>query len=74
MKLPVVYPKDLIKAVLKLGFTEMRQKGSHKTFSHPDGRKLTIPFHSNKPIPPGLLNKIMKQDLQISREELAKLT
>lgn len=73
MKLPVVYPKDLIKAVLKLGFAEERQKGSHKIFSNPDGRKLTIPFHSSKPLPPGLLNKILKQDLQISREKLAKL-
>ena len=72
MKLPVVYPKDLIKAVLKIGFAETRQKGSHKTFAHPDGRKLTIPFHSSRPIPPGLLNKIIKQDLKISREELAK--
>ncbi|MFA4855151.1 MAG: type II toxin-antitoxin system HicA family toxin [archaeon] len=73
MKLPVVYPKDLIKIALKLGFVEVRQKGSHKTLSHSDGRKLTIPFHSNKPLPPGLLNKILKQDLAISREELAKL-
>jgi len=73
MKLPIVYPQELCKAVLKLGFIEERQKGSHKTFAHPDGRKLTIPFHSNKPIPLGLLNKIMKQDLNITREELAKL-
>jgi len=34
MKLPVVYPKDLIKAALKLDFAEERQKGSHKTFYH----------------------------------------
>ena len=73
MKLPVIYPKNLIKTALKLGFAEVRQKGSHKTLSHPDGRKLTIPFHSKKPLPSGLLNKILKQDLRITREELAKL-
>ena len=73
MRLPVVYPQDLCKAVLKLGFVEERQKGSHKSFSHLGGRKLTIPFHSKKPIPAGLLNKIMKQDLNITREELIKL-
>lgn len=73
MKLPIVYPQDLCKAVLKLGFVEERQKGSHKTFTHSDGRKLTIPFHSNKPIPLGLLNKIIKQDLNIEREELVKI-
>ncbi|NMA44200.1 MAG: addiction module toxin, HicA family [Candidatus Diapherotrites archaeon] len=73
MKLPIIYPQELCKIVLKLGFVEERQKGSHKTFVHLDGRKLTIPFHSNKPIPVGLLNKIMKQDLNITREELVKL-
>ena len=73
MKLPVLYPQDLCKVVIKLGFVEERQKGSDKSFSHPDGRKLTVPFHSNKPIPTGLLNKIIKQDLNIAREELEKL-
>ncbi len=69
MRLPVLYPRDLIKIANKLGFEEVRQKGSHKTFLHPDGRILTIAFHSNKPIPVGLLNKIVKHELRISREE-----
>ena len=73
MKIPIVYPKDLIKIVEKIGFKELRQKGSHKTFEHKDGRKLTIPFHSSKAIPPGLLNKIIKQDLLVTREEFTQL-
>ena len=73
MKLPVIHPQDLIKIVKKLGFEEARQKGSHKTFVHSDGRVLTIAFHSRKPIPAGLLNKILKSELKISREELNKL-
>ena len=73
MKLPVLYPQDLIKIVHKLGFKEVRQKGSHKTFEHADGRILTIAFHSNKPIPIGLLNKIIKQELKLTREECQRL-
>jgi predicted RNA binding protein YcfA (HicA-like mRNA interferase family) len=73
MKLPVVLPQKLIKVVQKLGFEEIRQKGSHKTFEHADGRMLTISFHSNKPIPPGLLNKIIKSELMISKEEFIQL-
>ena len=72
MKLPVTYPKDLIKIVKKLGFVEERQKGSHITFVHTDEKVITISFHSKKPIPPGLLNKMIKQDLKISREEFIK--
>ena len=73
MKLPISYPKNLIAVVKKLDFEEVRQSGSHKTFKHKDGRILTIAFHSNKPIPPGLLNKIIKQDLGISREKFSEL-
>ncbi len=73
MKLPIISSQKLIKIVLKLGFEEIRQKGSHKTFEHSDGRILTIASHSNKPIPPGLLNKIIKTDLRLSRKEFIKL-
>lgn len=73
MKLPVIYPKDLILVSKKLGFVEVRQTGSHISFNHPDGRHLTISFHSKKAIPPGLLNKILKQDLMIDREKLIEL-
>ena len=73
MKLPVISPQELCKIVSKLGFIEDRQKGSHKNFIHPDGRRLTIPYPSNKPIPEGVLNKIIKQDLNITREQLKEL-
>jgi predicted RNA binding protein YcfA (HicA-like mRNA interferase family) len=35
--------RDLIKRVQELGFVSVRQRGSHIRFSHPDGRKTTIP-------------------------------
>ncbi|MEK6970083.1 MAG: type II toxin-antitoxin system HicA family toxin [archaeon] len=57
----------------RLDFSEVRQKGSHKTFEHHDGRILTVAFHSNKPIPPGLLNKIIKFELKMERDEFLKL-
>lgn len=66
-KLPVISSLKLCKIITKLGFKEIRQKGSHKIFSHSDGRLIVIPIHSNKPIPEGLLNKIIKQDLGISK-------
>lgn len=42
-------------------------------FKHPDGRKTTIPHHSGEEIGPGLLSKIIKRDLRISREEFFRL-
>ncbi|MGZ8843386.1 MAG: type II toxin-antitoxin system HicA family toxin [Pyrinomonadaceae bacterium] len=36
--LPILRPRELISILQKLGFAEVRQKGSHKQFRHPDGR------------------------------------
>jgi predicted RNA binding protein YcfA (HicA-like mRNA interferase family) len=38
-------------------------------YKHPDGRRTTIPHHSGEEIGPGLLNKIIKKDLGITRED-----
>ena len=38
-------------------------------FKHNDGRRTVIPYHAGEKIGPGLLNKIIKKDLQITREE-----
>ncbi len=67
-RLKPVKAEKLIKAIEKLGFKKIRQKGSHVSFLHSDGRTLVIPTHKNKPIKVGLLNHIIKKDLKISRE------
>jgi len=72
-KLPQLSGKDLGKIVEKLGFVYSHTTGSHMIFKHPDGRKTTIPHHSGEKIGPGLLNKILKKELVISREEFMKL-
>ncbi len=41
-------------------------------FEHSDGRTTIIPNHGGEDIDRGLLNKIVKKDLQISREEFLK--
>lgn len=68
-KLPTLTGKEVAKVVLKLGFIFDHQTGSHMVFKHPDGRKTTIPHHSGEELGPGLLTKIIKHDLKITREE-----
>jgi predicted RNA binding protein YcfA (HicA-like mRNA interferase family) len=65
-KLPLLTAKDLINIIIRLGFELKRQKGSHKFFQHKDGRTTVIPDHGSEQIDRGLLNKIIKQDLQMS--------
>jgi len=68
-KLPVIKGIELKEFCEKLGFEVTRQKGSHIRMRHEDGRVTTIPIHSNKKIPRGLLRKIIREDIEISLEE-----
>lgn len=72
-KLPKITGKELAKIAVKLGFVFYHQTGSHMVFKHPDGRKTTIPHHSGEEIGPGLLTKIIKHDMNITREKFFRL-
>jgi predicted RNA binding protein YcfA (HicA-like mRNA interferase family) len=72
-KLPLLTASELIKLLFKLNFELKRQKGSHKFFQHADGRTTVIPDHPGEKLDRGLLNKIIKQDLQLTIEEFMKL-
>ncbi|MBW2975520.1 type II toxin-antitoxin system HicA family toxin [Candidatus Woesearchaeota archaeon] len=72
MKLPLLNAKELCRILGTLGFQEIRQKGSHKYFRHPDGRTTVIPMHPGRDIGRGLLRRILNE-IQINREEFLKL-
>lgn len=63
-----ILPKDLVQALLKLGFSKIHQKGSHLRLGHLDGRKITIAIHS-KPFSKGVLSAILRQ-AKISKKDL----
>tara|TARA_Y100000310_G_scaffold343156_2_gene449477 strand:- start:220 stop:447 length:228 start_codon:yes stop_codon:yes gene_type:complete len=71
-KLPKLTGKEVAKMVEKLGFKYSHTTGSHMIYKHLDGRKTTIPHHAGEEIGPGLLNKIIKKDLGLSREQFLK--
>ena len=56
---PVLKPREVTAILEQLGFEEVRQKGSHKQFRHPDGRATTVPFHPGRDISPILLRRIV---------------
>jgi len=72
-KLPQISANELIKILEKVGFKIIRQKGSHIFLRHDDGRTTVIPNHPGENLDRGLLNKILRKDLQISREEFEGL-
>lgn len=68
-KLPLLTGKEVAKIVERFGFVYSHTTGSHMVYNHPDGRKTVIPCHAGEEIGPGLLNKIIKKELGITREE-----
>ncbi|HEV2799559.1 MAG TPA: type II toxin-antitoxin system HicA family toxin [Pyrinomonadaceae bacterium] len=62
-------PREVVAILEKLGFSEARQRGSHKQFRHTDGRSTTVPFHGSRDISPTLLRQIAK-DIGLSIEDM----
>jgi len=69
--LPILKPREVQVLLEALGFIEVRQRGSHKQFRHPDGRCTTIPFHVGRDVSPVLLRQIAK-DIGLTVGELIK--
>ena len=70
-RLPALKARDLISVLKKLGFNEVRQRGAHICFKHPDGRFTLVPRHSGEDVGRGLLRQILRE-INISPEEFSK--
>jgi len=71
-KLPRVSYEKVIKVVEKLGFSLVRQSGSHKIYKNDEGIRITVPCHSGRTLHPKVLRNII-QDLGISVDEFIQL-
>lgn len=70
-RLPTLKARDVIRVLRKVGFYELRQRGSHVCFKHPDGRFTLVPRHDREDIGRGLLRQILRE-INISPEEFSK--
>ncbi len=52
--------REVLAKLLKAGFVERRQTGSHKILRHPDGRQTYVAMHS-RDVLDGTSRKILKQ-------------
>ncbi len=68
---PILKPNEVIAVLVKPGFTEVRQRGSHKQFRDLAGRCTTVPYHKGRDISPILLRQIAK-DIGLPIDELLK--
>ena len=75
-RLPIINFKTMELLLLRLGFTQVRQKGSHVFYRHPDGRTTTVPNHSGRDLARPLIREILRE-IELTpdqfQEELKKL-
>lgn len=71
-RLAPISARELQTILSRLGFTLIRQKGSHAFWQHPDGRATIVPVHKGEDIGRGLLRQILR-DLGVTPAEFAKL-
>jgi predicted RNA binding protein YcfA (HicA-like mRNA interferase family) len=73
-KLPRVTADKVIRALERAGFVLARQSGSHKIYRNEKGKRVTVPYHSEKVLHPKVLKSILRDaDLTVERlKELIK--
>jgi predicted RNA binding protein YcfA (HicA-like mRNA interferase family) len=53
-RLPRLTGVELIAALARLGFEEVRVRGSYHFLRHPDGRSTVVPAHAGEILGPGI--------------------
>jgi predicted RNA binding protein YcfA (HicA-like mRNA interferase family) len=71
-RIPPLRPRVIVAILEGLGFVQVRQRGSHRQFRHPDGRGTTVPDHGGRDISPGLI-RVIARDIGMSAEEFVDL-
>ncbi len=56
-----VKAKQLLAALLKIGWMETRRRGSHRRLARPGWPDYTFAFHDSDEVGPGLLGQIAKK-------------
>jgi predicted RNA binding protein YcfA (HicA-like mRNA interferase family) len=64
--------REVIVALKRAGFVELRIRGSHHFLRHSDGRTTVVPCHGGETIGPGLMSKILR-DVEMDREQFREL-
>jgi len=65
--------RELIRALKQAGFSFERARGSHYIYRHPEGRRVTVPFHGQgQSIPRGTLKNIIEREAQWNDDDLRR--
>lgn len=73
-RLRSVTARRIVVALMADGFELKRQRGSHRQYAHPDGRRVTVSFHhASDTIPLGTLRFMIEDQARWTDEDLSRL-
>ena len=70
-RLRLVPARRMVQFLRSLGFSQLRRRGSHRFFAHPDGRTATVPDHRGEDLGRGLIRSILR-DVDVAPEEFTR--
>jgi predicted RNA binding protein YcfA (HicA-like mRNA interferase family) len=66
--------RQIASALIADGFTLKRQKGSHRRYTHPDGRRVTLSFHhASDTFRMGTLRSIVELQARWTEDDFRRL-
>ncbi len=71
MKLPIISGRQVVRSLTKVGWYQVRQRGSH-IILHKEGSQVTISVPAHKEVDRGTLHKIIRL-AEITDEEFREL-
>lgn len=73
-RLRTVPVRKLAAALRKDGFQQTRQKGSHRRYRHPDGRRVTLTMHhASDTLPLPTLQSVIEHQARWTEADLERL-
>ena len=71
-RLPIVNFRTMEKALFRLGFERVRQRGSHVFYRHTEGRTTTVPNHAGRDLARPLIREVLRE-IDLTPDQLAEV-
>jgi predicted RNA binding protein YcfA (HicA-like mRNA interferase family) len=73
-KIRTLTTREIVRGLLADGFFLRHQRGSHQRYQHPDGRRVTVPYHgSGDTFLPKTLRSIIEEQARWTATDLQRL-
>ena len=72
-RLPALKAREVLKILAKLGYTQQRQRGSHRKLVAPDRSTIGFAFHDGAEVPPTALRHMLAERAGLTDEEIEDL-